>query len=102
MQGLVTRNYWQILTGLILEVRVVSIGEEPGLQIEKKKFYYTYATPFRLYTRYGAIIMLRHVRVWLFSTDHSVKQHASRIDHKFQSLSYPFETNLSIRVSYTQ
>lgn len=30
-------NYWQVLTSLILEVQVVFIGEEPGLQNRNKK-----------------------------------------------------------------
>lgn len=50
VQELASDN-WQVLTGLILEVRVVSVRKEPGLQVERKKnhFYYTYATSFRLH-----------------------------------------------------
>lgn len=42
------KNYWQVLTSLVLEVQVISIGEEPGLQIETKKesLYFDYTQSF--------------------------------------------------------
>lgn len=97
----------RVLTGLILEVRILPVGEEPGLQTEIKGdrviFWLYTALPLEIPADAArAIIALRHVRTWLFTADHPGKQHAPRIDRKFQSFSYPVEAGRSIRVSYTQ
>lgn len=59
------KNYWQLLTSLVLEVQVVSIREEPGLQVETKKkslYFDLYAVLLRFHTQCSAIITLQHVR----------------------------------------